>query len=234
MRFCTVCVRAGSKGLRDKNMRLLAGLPLYAHSLQQAVAVGLFDAIIVSTDSERILESARGFGATHVVRRPRELASDTAPKLPAIVHAVAQVESALGCADVVVDLDATSPLRTPDDITTAVDLLAKYTATSVITGTPSHRSPYFNMVEEHSDGSVHLVKETANPIVRRQDAPPTFDMNASIYVWVRDALMTNPKVLYPDTRLYSMPPERSVDIDSELDFRIVEMLMHAPHLEDAT
>jgi N-acylneuraminate cytidylyltransferase/CMP-N,N'-diacetyllegionaminic acid synthase len=89
---------------------------------------------------------------------------------------------------VVVDLDATSPLRTADDVRGAVALLESSGADNVITGAPAHRSPYFNMVEVAADGSVALAKAPGAAIARRQDAPPCYDMNASIYVWRRAAL----------------------------------------------
>jgi N-acylneuraminate cytidylyltransferase/CMP-N,N'-diacetyllegionaminic acid synthase len=90
---------------------------------------------------------------------------------------------------------------------------------------PARRSPYFNMVEVGDDGVVRLAKPASPPFVRRQDAPACYDMNASIYAWTRDALMSDRGLLTPDTRLHVMPEERSIDIDSELDFRFVEFLL---------
>ena len=95
-RLCTICARAGSKGVRSKNTRLLAGKPLIAHSLAQARSSGLFDAIAVSSDSDHILAIARSYGATCLVRRPEALASDAAAKLPAIAHCLEQAEAQLG------------------------------------------------------------------------------------------------------------------------------------------
>lgn len=225
-RLCTICARGGSKGVNKKNIRPLMGKPLIAYSLEQARASGLFDLIAVSSDAQEILDAARNHGADLLIERPAELASDTAAKLPAIRHAVLAAEERTGQRfEVLVDLDATSPLRTPEDIRSAVALLEDSRCSSVITGTPSHRSPYFNLVERRPDGSVALSKVSDPPIVRRQDAPACFDMNASIYVWWRDGFVADAKVFYADTRLYEMPPERSVDIDSELDFAIVEFLM---------
>jgi N-acylneuraminate cytidylyltransferase/CMP-N,N'-diacetyllegionaminic acid synthase len=110
-----------------------------------------------------------------------------------------------------------------DDIRGAVALQERTGAASVITGTPARHSPYFSLVEEATDGSVALSKKA--DIVRRQDAPRTFDMDGSIYVWDTAAFRTDPKVFYPDTRLYVIPVERSQDVDTEIDFAIVEMLM---------
>jgi CMP-N-acetylneuraminic acid synthetase len=224
-RLCTICARGGSKGVPGKNVRLLAGKPLIAHSVEQARASGLFDRIAISSDDEAILAAARDAGADDLVVRPPELATDTAPKVPVMRHVQEVIEAKHGRYDTFVDLDATSPLRLPEDIAGSVRLLETKGIASVITGAPSHRSPYFNLVEEQPDGTVRLAKSLDPPVTRRQDAPRTFDMNASIYVWNAAAFRAEPRVFYPDTRLFEMPAERSHDIDSELDFQIVAFMM---------
>lgn len=224
--ICTICARGGSKGVAGKNSRDLLGKPLLAWTIEQARATGLFAAIAFSSDSDQLLEHALKAGVDITVKRPDEMATDVAPKLPAIRHCLEQAIARTGTTpDVFVDLDVTSPLRLPSDISDAVALLRKSGARNVITGAPAHRSPYFNLVEARPDGTVGLSKIAEPPIVRRQDAPPCFDMNASIYVWRVAAFLENPSVFYPDTRLFEMPQERSVDIDSELDYALVEFLL---------
>ncbi|GAB3414991.1 acylneuraminate cytidylyltransferase family protein [Massilia agilis] len=225
-RICTICARGGSKGVLGKNLRLMHGKPLIAYSIEQAKASGLFNAVVVSSDSAGILEAARQHGADLLIDRPAELATDTAAKLPAIRHAAEAAERALGMRfDTYVDLDATSPLRSAEDIRNAVELLEASGAGNVITAMPARRSPYFNLVEVAQDGSVALSKRPAVAFARRQDAPPCYDMNASIYVWRRPVLFGTDTIFNPDTRLYVMPEERSIDIDSELDFEFVQFLM---------
>jgi N-acylneuraminate cytidylyltransferase/CMP-N,N'-diacetyllegionaminic acid synthase len=224
--ICTICARGGSKGVVGKNVRDLLGRPLLAWSIEQARQTGLFEAIAFSSDSDLLLETALKSGADIAIKRPDEMATDTAPKLPAIRHCLEQAIARAGLSpDIFVDLDVTSPLRLPSDITGTVDLLQKSGARNVITGAPAHRSPYFNLVEARADGSVGLSKVANPPIVRRQDAPRCFDMNASIYTWRVAAFLENPAVFYPDTRLFEMPQERSIDIDSDLDFTLVELLL---------
>jgi N-acylneuraminate cytidylyltransferase/CMP-N,N'-diacetyllegionaminic acid synthase len=225
-RICTVCARGGSKGVKGKNLRSIGGLPLIAHSLVQARESRLFDVIAVSSDSPDILAAARDYGADMVVERPESLATDTAAKLPVIRHCVAEVEARTGLRfDTCVDLDATSPLRSKDDIVAVVHLLESTRAENVITAMPSRRSPYFNMVEVAADGAVRLSKPVSPPFVRRQDAPASYDMNASIYAWRRQVLMSEAGLFNPATRLHVMPEERSIDIDSELDFLFVDFLL---------
>lgn len=226
MRICSITVRAGSKGVPGKNLRVVAGRPLFAHSVVQAVTSGLFDEVVVSSDSEEILRLAPEFGATGIVRRPPEMATDTAGKVPAIAHAVRSTEARTGAMfEVCVDLDATSPLRTVQDIRDAVAMFEASDAESLITGTEARRNPYFNLVEEQPDGTVAVSKQPDDAVLRRQDAPRCFDMNGSIYVWRRQTLLEDQVVFLPSTILYEMPPERSTDVDSEFDFRVVEWLM---------
>jgi len=208
-----------------KNIRPLLGKPLIVHSIEQAQASKLFEHIAVSSDDQAILDAARAAGVQHLVQRPLELATDTAAKLPAIRHCVETVENEIGqVVDIVADLQPTSPLRWPSDIIGAVALLDNGDVENVITGSPAKCSPYFNLVEERPDGSVGLSKPTDPPIVRRQDAPRTFDMNGSIYVWRRATLMSDVGLFLEKTRLFEMPEDRSADIDTELDFQFVEFM----------
>ncbi|AOF82458.1 cytidylyltransferase family protein [Methyloversatilis sp. RAC08] len=224
--LCTICARGGSKGVPNKNARLVAGKPLLAHTVEQAIESGLFDAIAFSSDSETYLDLAARAGATVLIHRPAELATDVAGKLPVIRHCVSEAEVQLGFrADVVIDLDCTSPLRLPSDIRACAALLRTSGAGNVVTAAPARRSPYFNLLERMPDGRIDLAKRPEVPILRRQDAPACFDMNASIYAWARNALFERDGLFHPDTQLYVMPEERSIDIDSELDFEIVSLLL---------
>lgn len=228
-RLCTICARGGSKGVPNKNIRPLAGKPLIVHSIEQAKASGLFTAVAVSSDSPQILEAARAGGADILIARPAELATDTAAKLPAIRHAVLEAEKRLGVVhDILVDLAATSPIRLPEDIIGAVELAERGGANNVITAAPARNSPYYSLVEVAADGVARLSKPPPGTLARRQDAPPCFDMNGSIYVWRREPFLTAPFIFGPQTRLFEMPRERSVDIDDEFDFAIAAML--ASHL----
>jgi N-acylneuraminate cytidylyltransferase/CMP-N,N'-diacetyllegionaminic acid synthase len=228
--LCTICARGGSKGVPNKNIRNIGGKPLIAHSIEQARSTRLFDKIAVSSDSQDILTVAKTWGADLLIVRPADLASDAAAKLPAIRHCVEEVERTTGQKyDVIVDLDATSPLRTPEDIVGAVKLLETRKSANVITGAPARRSPYFNLVELNEKGNVRLSKPLSRAVTRRQDAPPCFDMNASIYVWQREALFKHDGLFLEDTLLYEMPEARSLDIDSQLDFQIVDFLWRQQH-----
>jgi CMP-N,N'-diacetyllegionaminic acid synthase len=220
--IATICARGGSVGVPGKNIRTLLGKPLIAYTIEQALACGDIDHVYVSTDSPVIAEIARTFGARVPFVRPAELATHTAPKLPVIRHLVENVEKSGVRVTRIVDLDPTSPLRDPSDIAACLALLDEQTDV-VITGYESEKNPYFNMVEGRADGGVGLVKNPSSEITARQSAPKVYAMNASIYVWHRRTLS---KGLWDGfARLHIMPRARSIDVDSELDFKLVELLM---------
>jgi CMP-N,N'-diacetyllegionaminic acid synthase len=224
--ICTICARGGSKGLKSKNIRELDGIPLIAHTIKQAQSANIFDVISVSSDSIEILNVAKSYEVNHLIKRPQELATDKASKLLSIIHCFQATEK-ITCQryDVIVDLDVTSPLRTTDDINNAIDLLQEAKVSNVLTGIPARRSPYFNMVELDENGIASLPKKPENNFFRRQDSPLCYDLNAAIYVWKRDCLLQNSDSVWNEgTRLYVMS-EDSMDIDSELDFEMVEFLM---------
>lgn len=228
-RLCTICARGGSKGVAGKNIRKMGGIPLIAHSIKQAQKSNVFDVIAVSSDSDDILEVARDFGVSYLIKRPLKLASDKAGKIPAIRHCVLEVEKLSGQRfDTLVDLDATSPLRNIEDILNVLNMLEEGFYQNIITVTPSKKSPYFNVVEKIEGDRITLSKALEKKIIRRQDAPITYDMNASIYAWIRKSLFNeNHSVINEATGIYTMPAERSVDIDSEIDFLFVEFLMRS-------
>jgi CMP-N,N'-diacetyllegionaminic acid synthase len=224
---CTICARGGSKGVPNKNIRLIKNKPLIHYTVLQALNSGLFDYVVVSSDSDEILSEGLKAGAHLAIKRPDELATDASAKLPVIQHAfLAAEEHFKKKFDYLVDLDCTSPLRNLDDIKNSFDMYKKSDATNLITGSTARRSPYFNLVEMQTNERVYLSKKTNPPISRRQDAPKCFDMNASIYIWRRGNLLEAKSVLEENTIIYEMPEERSIDIDSELDFKIVSMLIN--------
>lgn len=226
MILCTICARGGSKGLPGKNIKPLLGKALINHTVEMAITSGLFDYIAVSSDSEEILSKVKMANNIIKIKRPDDLASDQAGKIPTIVHSVDSCEKLVQKSfRTIIDLDVTSPLRLVSDIVGCYELFKETQCDNVITASPSRKSPYFNLVELDKEQNVRLSKQLESPVLRRQDAPKCFDMNASIYVWDRNIFMNDPKVFYDKTKLFEMPEERSIDIDTELDFKFVEFLM---------
>ena len=224
--LCTICARGGSKGVKNKNIKLINDKPLIAYTIEQAMQSQLFEHVVVSTDSDEIASVSKNYGAEVFFKRSQDMASDTAGKLDVIKDAFIRSEKHYEQQfDYLIDLDATAPLRNVDDILNSFGQFLKDNNDNLITAMPSRRNPYFNLVEVDNDGKVRLSKKLASKIVRRQDAPKCYDMNASIYIWKRKTILNEKDMFLDNTGLYIMPEERSIDIDTELDYKIVEFLM---------
>ncbi|MCI4411715.1 MAG: acylneuraminate cytidylyltransferase family protein [Thiotrichales bacterium] len=230
--LCTICARGGSKGVKNKNIRPINGKPLIGYTIEQALESCLFDHVVISTDSDDIAKVSETFGAEVFFKRDADLASDTAGKLEVIRDALLKSEAHYNKTyKYHVDLDATSPLRDVTDIVESFNQFKRDNNSNLITAMPSRRSPYFNLVEVDAYGKVALSKKMDGTVVRRQDAPKSYDMNASIYIWTRDALLSQPSLFSDTTGLYVMPEERSIDIDAGVDFEFVEFLMRKKYVK---
>jgi CMP-N-acetylneuraminic acid synthetase len=227
--ICTVCARAGSKGLRSKNKAIIANRPLIAYTLETAKACNFIDDIIVSSDDAEIREIAQNSGVLAPFVRPRSLSMDDTPKIEVIRHAVSWAEDHYDSSyDIVLDLSVTSPIRRVDDVKASVELLVNRRAENVFSVSPPARNPYYSVVEVIDD-KVKLVKALSNELSRRQDAPQVYDMNGSIYVWWKVALSKNDSLFNDTTKIYVMPRHRGIDIDDQFDLFVASMLLEHPN-----
>ncbi len=224
--IATLCARGGSKGLPRKNVLPFAGKPLIAHSIEQALACPGIEGVYVSTDDEEIAEVAERFGAIVPYRRPAELATDGAGKLPVIEHLVQHLEAGGLQVARIVDLQPTSPLRLTQDIADAIALSedAAHPSDLVVSVTEPSHNPYYALAEVQANGTLQVSK--AAGALRRQDVPQAWGLNGAIYVWQRAAL---PRAIEQGfwsiaIRPSVMPRERSLDIDERLDFEMAEWL----------
>lgn len=217
--------RGGSKGVPRKNFRDLCGKPLIDWSLGQLLESDRVDVVVVSTDDPEIYDHAVAKGALDIGLRPDHLATDTAAKWHVWQHALEVTEAAKGPAKAFLDLDCTAPLRDPADIPAALDLFAAEQPDMVMSCTEARKNPYFNLLERGEDGSLHVSKPLPGGVVARQQAPEVLEHAASTYV-VNPAYLRRAAGLFEGRVIpYMMPAERCIDIDAELDFRIVELLM---------
>lgn len=220
-----IFARAGSKGLPGKNIRIFAGKPLIAWSIEHAQKVKRIKRIIVSTDSDEIAEIAREYGAEVPFKRPSHLAQDNTPEWLAWQHALEFLQEEEGAMpETMVSIPTTSPLRQPIDIENCLDEYEKGDADVVISVTDAHRNPYFNMVEARLDGTVGLAISSEEKVSRRQDAPKIYDVTTVAYVASSNFVMTSMGIFEGRVRAVTVPMERALDIDTELDFQIAEML----------
>ena len=228
----TICGRAGSKGFRNKNLKEFCGHPLVYYSLSAAELFcrqrpELSVDICLNTDSPQLASLVqRAYPQVQLVQRPPELGGDAVPKMAVFQHSLRAMEQLRGVQyDFHIDLDITSPLRQAQDLDSAVRLFESEPGLDlVMSAAPSRRSPYFNMAQEDADGYAHRVIENRN--TARQQAPACFDINASIYVFRRDFLLHNAgsDLWAGRIRLYRMADTGILDIDSEEDYQMMELI----------
>ena len=212
--------RGGSKRLPRKNLLDLCGKPLIAWSIEAALKSKYISKVIVSSDDEEILNIAKEYKADFI-KRPDELASDTATTFDALKHTLENVEKY----DYVVLLQPTSPLRSEKHIDEAIELLKEKNADAIISVCEVEHSPLWsNTLDENLDMSNFLRDEVLNK--RSQDLPKYYRLNGAIYICKTDKLLENKGFfLKENIYAYKMNKKHSVDIDEEIDFIIAEKLM---------
>ncbi|MCV3376570.1 acylneuraminate cytidylyltransferase family protein [Campylobacter sp. IFREMER_LSEM_CL2194] len=227
--LCTICVRGGSKGVKNKNIRKINDLELIAYSIIQAKNSNLFDHIVISTDSDEIAKVALKYGGEVFFKREAELSHDNAAKIPAIRDCLIKSEAYYNKKfEILIDLDASAPLRSSLDIIKAYELFKKENKGNLITAVNARRNPYFNLIEIY-DNEINTSKK--GNFTTRQSSPKCYDMNASIYIFKRNKLLSSNSVFGSDTSLYVMDEKTAFDIDNELDFEIVEFLIKKSNLK---
>lgn len=212
--------RGGSKGIPRKNVRPLAGKPLLAYSIEDALAADHVTRVVVSTDDAAIAEVARTYGA-EVVHRPAEIAGDTATSESALVHVLDALAEAEGYTpDLIVFLQATSPIRQPGDVDRAIETLRAEGADSLLSVKPFHG---FTWVRQGAE--VRSLDYDYRHRPRRQDRPPEFQENGSIYVFKPWVLREHDNRLGGKIALYVMDYWSSFEIDDPEDFALVEWIV---------
>ncbi len=225
----TICARGGSKRVKDKNIRIINGKPLISYAIDLAKRWGRAKRIICSTDSEKIAEIAKNSGADVPFIRAARLSTGTAGKLEVIRDALVNSERAYNEKyDIIVDLDATNPLKTKKDLDNCLGIFRKKNAEVLLSVVKARRNPYFNMVELNNKGFAELSKKPKSTILRTQSTPKVYDVNASIYFYSRNFLL-NPKNSFvlesKKAAIYVMDDACGTDIDSEEDLKYIEFLL---------
>jgi CMP-N,N'-diacetyllegionaminic acid synthase len=219
-----VTARGGSKGLPRKNILSVAGKPLIAWSIEAALLSTGINRVIVSTDDEEIASVAKSWGAEVPYMRPAALAQDHSDHLSVILHALDWLDADQSTPHYLFLLQPTSPLRTADDLDSALEIGRKLDADAVIGVTSMKHHPYLaQRIDEN--GVLASFMPTDNPYLMRQSLPPAYAINGAVYLnkpeSIRQTKTLFPRLSYP----YIMPAERSIDIDTEMDMRIAELLL---------
>lgn len=216
--------RGGSKRLPKKNIKLLGGKPLISHTIETALLSTSIDYIIVTSDCDDILNVASSYKDVLCLKRPEDLASDTASTVDVILHAIEYAKSFCSDISTLCLLQPTSPLRNSQDIDGAISLYNEQVATSVVSVSEcSHPPQWFTKIEP-----IECFREFAKSLARArsQDLDKYYQLNGAIYLTDLKSFQAEEKFLTKENCFpYVMPQTRSVDIDSELDFKFAELLL---------
>jgi len=218
-----IFARGGSKGVPRKNIKLLDGKPLIAHSIEVAQKTQGIDRIVISTDDQEIAEVAKKWGAEVPFIRPAHLAQDTSPEWLSWQHAVDFISQKRSFSTFL-SLPATSPLRAPEDVHKCLHALDAQTDV-VVTVKQAGCNPYFNMLMRDEEGFSKLVIRPEKVITRRQDAPVVYDMTTVAYVTRPEFILKNASIFDGRVKSVIIPDERAVDIDTPVDFALAEVLI---------
>ncbi len=218
--------RGGSKGVVRKNVRLLHDRPLLQYTAEAALAARRLSRVVLSTEDREIAEIGRTCGLDVPFLRPEELACDETPMLPVVQHALRWFEERGTRFDAVCLLQPTSPLRRPDDIDACVDLLDRSGADAVVTvlPVPAEYNPHW-VYFRGADGLLRLSTGEGAPIGRRQDLPPAFHREGSVYVTRRDVVLDRDSLYGDHVVGYPIAPEQSVNIDDQEDWSRAEVIL---------
>lgn len=216
--------RSGSKGLPDKNIKMLSGKPLIAWSIEAAISSGVYDEVMVSTDSEKYADIARSFGAKVPFLRSAEASSDTSSSWDAVREVILKYQEFGQDFDTFTLLQPTSPLRSADDIKGSFDQMLDKNARTIVSVCETEDSPYTcNTLPESMSMQDFFIEEYKN--TRRQDLPNCYRLNGAIYLSKVDDFLKDGDIYANDCYAYIMDGQRSVDIDTDLDFKIAQLLI---------
>jgi CMP-N,N'-diacetyllegionaminic acid synthase len=233
--LCVIPARGGSKGLPQKNLRPLAGKPLIAHVITTALQSKLIDKVCMSTDSEEIASVARSFGADVPFLRPAEIAQDSTPLFPVLLHAMKFYDAKSWRADIIISFQPTTPLTSVGDIDAGISKIIETGCDSVSSVCLIEHFHPFRALKLDGDKVYPLTEYTTEKTANRQDRPKAYGHNGAFYIRRREILEAwtgQDWALGKDVRAIVMSRTHSVNIDSILDFKFAEMILSEGLLEN--
>jgi len=222
--ICFIGARGGSKGVSRKNVRILGNKPLIAHTIESALEAGIFSHVVVSTEDSEIAKVAKRYGAEVPFTRPRKLATNTAGFVDVMIHGINELHTLGYKFDIFVNRDCTVPFIRISDMKNAIKLLKNKKCNSVYGVYRQHFNPYFNMMEKDSNGFLKLCKKLKERPKSRQEAPVIYQLNG-LFVYDVNQFLKYKTVILPKSLPYEIPLECGLMIDTELEFKIAEMML---------
>lgn len=212
--------RGGSKGVPRKNVRMLGGKPLIAWTIEAATQSKYIDRVMLSSEDEEIIEVAKKWGCDVPFVRPKELAQDDTPSMEVILHAIEQVKGY----DYIVLLQPTSPFRTTEDINKCIEKCVENNQESCVSIVEVSQNPYWMYTVKENEVLNPLI-EIDDKYYQRQKLPKTYILNGAVYVASIEWLKQSKSFLSKNTTSVEMTKEKSIDIDTMLDFKVASLLI---------
>jgi len=224
--YAFICARGGSKGIKNKNIKLFCGKPLISYSIKSALKNKMIKKVIVSTDSEKISKISKIYGAEVPFKRPKKLAQDNSKEWLVWKHLMNFLKTKNDLPDIVISLPTTSPLRKDIDINNCINkFIRNKKSDMLITVTKPHRNPFFNMIQIKKNKFAKILNENkTNYISNRQEAPTVYDVATVAYVTTPRYILRANKMFFGDVDIHEVPKIRAVDIDNKIDFEYAEYL----------
>ncbi len=221
--ICLICARGGSKGVPNKNIRIIHKKPLIAHTIEKAINSKIFSHVIVSTEDKKIAKISERYGAEIPFIRPKKLSGNTTPIGDVFVHAIKKLETLDYEFDIFVNLDCTVPFIDEKDIIGSINLLRRRKCDAVYGVYEQHLNPYFNMMELNSKGFLRLAKKLAKRPRSRQEAPVVYQLNG-LFTYNKKKFLKINNPIMPNAIPFKIPLERGFMIDTEAEFKIAESM----------
>lgn len=225
--LAVIPARGGSKGLPNKNIKPLLGLPLIAYSINEALKSNYLDEVFVSTDCPEIARTAENYGIRIPFLRPQELAQDNSTSMDVILHVIQYYENQGNVFDIVMMLEPTSPLREVSDIDNSIELLIHSKRAESVVGV-------CDVEAHHPDFLVRIENDFLRPYVnndfivkRRQELDELFFFEGTVYVSYVESIKRRKNFYHSNTIGYIVPKWKSFEVDSLVDFIVIEAILEA-------
>jgi|TARA_B110000438_G_scaffold646_1_gene663 CMP-N-acetylneuraminic acid synthetase len=221
--ICLICARGGSKGVPNKNIRIISKKPLIAHTITSAINSKLFSHVVVSTENKNIAQISKKYGAEVPFIRPKNLALDTTPVGDVFIHAIKKLYSLGYEFEIFVNRDCTVPFIKNTDIKKTIDLLKNKKCDAVYGVYRQHLNPYFNMMEKNKEGYLRLSKKLKKRPKNRQKAPIVFQLNG-LFTFDAKKFLNQGDPIMANALPHEISPESGLMIDTEIEFKMAEVL----------